>query len=141
MEVYGGEAFPAANPFAVRRRSTRRIAARLAGLGFVLASIGQTHAAGSAEFAVRMTAGEFFFAPREVTALPGKVTFSLRNGGEIEHNFVIETTGGKRVAEIAVIEPGQTLETAATLSAGTYTIYCSLPGHRDAGMVATLSAR
>jgi uncharacterized cupredoxin-like copper-binding protein len=40
--------------------------------------------------------------------------------------------------EIPYIEPGQTLETTVTLQPGTYTIYCSLPGRRDAGMIATL---
>lgn len=136
----GGEAFPAANPLAVSPKRTGRIVAPFVGLALVLGGAGQTQTAGSPEFAVRMTAGEFFFAPRQVTALPGTVTFTLRNGGAIEHDFVVETPGGARVAEIPVIEPGQTLETTATLAAGTYTIYCSLPGHREAGMVATLSA-
>jgi hypothetical protein len=36
------------------------------------------------------------------------------------------------------IEPGQTRRVTASLPAGIYTIYCSLPGHRDAGMAATL---
>lgn len=140
-KFYAGQAIPAANPCAVSRRATGRIAARIVGLALIVGGVGQVQTAVSAEFAVRMTAGEFFFAPREVSALPGKVTFTLRNGGAIEHSFVVETPGGARVAEIPVIEPGQTLTTTATLAAGAYTIYCSLPGHREAGMVATLSAR
>lgn len=141
MEVYRGELIPAANPSAVHWCATRRIVSRAAGLVLLFGVLGQTQQADSEEFAVRMTAGEFFFAPRQVSAATGTVTFTLRNGGAIEHDFVVETPGGARVAEIPVIEPGQTLETTATLAAGTYTIYCSLPGHREAGMVATLSAR
>ncbi len=86
-------------------------------------------------------AGEFFFAPKEVSAAPGELTFTIKNSGAIEHNFVVENSGGRRLAEIPVIEPGQTLEATATISAGTFTIYCSLPGHREAGMVARLSVR
>ncbi len=95
----------------------------------------------SAETAVRMTAGEFFFAPREVAASPGAVTVVVRNDGAIEHNVVLAGTGGKSVAEVAVIEPGQTAEIRTAIHEGTYTIYCSLPGHREAGMVATLTVR
>ncbi|HEX4836013.1 MAG TPA: cupredoxin domain-containing protein [bacterium] len=95
----------------------------------------------SAETAVRITAGEFFFAPREVAASPGAVTVVVRNEGAIEHNVVLAGTGGKSVAEVAVIEPGQTAEIKTAIHEGTYTIYCSLPGHREAGMVATLTVR
>lgn len=95
----------------------------------------------SAETAVRITAGEFFFVPREVAASPGAVTVVVRNEGAIEHNVVLAGTGGKSVAEVAVIEPGQTAEIKTAIHEGTYTIYCSLPGHREAGMVATLTVR
>jgi uncharacterized cupredoxin-like copper-binding protein len=91
--------------------------------------------------AVPLMAGEFFFAPKEVSVAPGETTFTVQNGGAIEHNFVVENAGGKHLAEIPVIEPGQTLETKATIPSGIYTIYCGLPGHREAGMVATLSVR
>lgn len=69
------------------------------------------------------------------------MTFAVRNDRAIEHNFIVEGAGAKRIADIPVIEPGQALEATATVPRGAYTIYCSLPGHREAGMVATLSVR
>ena len=94
-----------------------------------------------ARLSVRLIASEFRFDPREATAAPGEITFLVKNQGAIEHNFVLENSARKTVAEIPIIEPGQALEIQAAVQAGTYTMYCSLPGHRDAGMVATLRVR
>ncbi len=96
---------------------------------------------GAGAAAVRLSAKEFLFAPKEVTAPPGEVTFVVKNEGAIEHNFVLEDQAKKKAAEIPILEPSQTLEVKATLQPGTYVIYCSLPGHRDAGMAASLTVR
>ena len=87
---------------------------------------------------IELKAREFLYEPKEVTAPPGTVVFAVRNEGAIEHNFVVEDAAGKKMVEIAVIEPGATAEVPATLSPGAYTIVCTLPGHRQAGMVAAL---
>lgn len=85
-----------------------------------------------------MSAKEFLYEPKEVTAPAGEVTFVIKNEGAIEHNFVIEGSARKKLAEIAVIEPGTTAEVKTTLSPGAYTVVCTLPGHREAGMIAAL---
>jgi uncharacterized cupredoxin-like copper-binding protein len=85
-----------------------------------------------------LIAKEFLFDPKDITVGTGEIAFVVKNQGTIEHNLVLEVPGGKTVAQIAIIEPGQTRRVTASLPAGTYTFYCSLPGHRDAGMVATL---
>ena len=96
------------------------------------------HSGSSASRFVGLIAKEFFFDPNGVTVKSGEIAFVVKNRGTIEHNFVLEGPGGTIIAQIAVIEPGQTGEVKAIVPADTYTIYCSLPGHRDAGMVATL---
>jgi uncharacterized cupredoxin-like copper-binding protein len=88
--------------------------------------------------AVTFRATEFLYKPGEGTAHAGEVLFVVRNEGAIEHNFVIQSAAKKNVAEIAIIEPGTTTEVRAAVAPGTYTIFCTLPGHREAGMVATL---
>ena len=93
----------------------------------------------AAQAAVALKAREFLYEPKALTAPPGAVVFVVRNEGAIEHNFVLEDAVAKKVVEIAVIEPGATAEVAATLFPGAYTIVCTLPGHRQAGMVATLT--
>lgn len=92
----------------------------------------------AAQATVELRAREFLYEPKEVTTPPGAVVFVVRNEGAIEHNFVLDDAIGKKVAEIPVIEPGATAEVTATLAPGAYTIVCTLPGHRQAGMVATL---
>jgi|AmaraimetFIIA100_FD_contig_71_2317566_length_2439_multi_6_in_0_out_0_2 uncharacterized cupredoxin-like copper-binding protein len=90
---------------------------------------------------IRLVAEEFRFTPKEVTIPTGDIAFAVTNQGEIEHNLAVEDPGGKRVVQIAIIEPGETKSITASLPAGTYVIYCTLPGHREAGMAATLRVR
>ncbi|HLW49021.1 MAG TPA: plastocyanin/azurin family copper-binding protein [bacterium] len=90
---------------------------------------------------IQLTAREWRYEPKDVSSVSGDVVFNVKNGGLIEHNFVIEDQAHNKRAEIPYIEPGQTLAAIVTLPPGTYTIYCSLPGHRDVGMVATLQLK
>jgi uncharacterized cupredoxin-like copper-binding protein len=64
----------------------------------------------------------------------GVVTFVVKNAGNIAHNLTIQ--GGKHTATIG---PGKTAKLTVTLKKGTYTLYCSVPGHRQLGMVTKLS--
>ncbi len=123
-----------------------RTAAALRGLFVAIAATGigaawlrppNVHAAAEVKIAAR----EFLYLPKDLSAAPGEVTFVVTNEGVIEHNFVVEDAAKTATAVIPIIEPGQTLQISATLRPGTYTIYCSLPGHREAGMVAALKTR
>jgi uncharacterized cupredoxin-like copper-binding protein len=83
-------------------------------------------------------AREFAFEPKELTVRPGEITFVVRNVGAIEHNFVIQDGARRTIGEIAVIPPGTAEEVRVILRVGTYQMVCTLPGHKDAGMVGTL---
>jgi uncharacterized cupredoxin-like copper-binding protein len=87
---------------------------------------------------VGLIAREFLFDPNGVSVGTGEIAFVVKNQGVIEHNLALEVPGGKTQTLIAIIEPGQIGKATVSLRAGLYTIYCSLPGHRDAGMAATL---
>ena len=78
----------------------------------------------------------FEFADRELT--PGSYTFRLRNEGNAPHNLVVS---GPEVddASTEVIGSGETSEVTVALLPGTYKIYCSVPGHEDAGMVTEIT--
>jgi uncharacterized cupredoxin-like copper-binding protein len=121
----------------IRRSGIVRVLGGVAALAALVAVtwLGQ---GGAAAPAVTFRATEFLYKPGQGTAHAGEVVFVVRNEGAIEHNFVIQNAAKKNVAEIAVIEPGTSTEVRAAVAAGTYTIFCSLPGHREAGMVATL---
>lgn len=74
-------------------------------------------------------------APSEIPT--GDVAFEMVNEGQILHNLVVEELGDELIAEA---EGGETDTGTATLDAGEYTVYCDVPGHREAGMVTTVTA-
>ena len=76
------------------------------------------------------------FEPTELEAEAGEIAIELTSGPAVEHNVVIEQ-GDELVVEAAA---GQTNVGTVELDAGTYTFYCSIPGHRTAGMEGTLTA-
>jgi uncharacterized cupredoxin-like copper-binding protein len=90
---------------------------------------------------VKVIAREFAYEPKEIAARSGEIVFSVMNAGAIEHNFLIDDPAKKTVAKIAVISPGETDQVRVTLRAGSYAVYCDLPGHREAGMAAPLRVR
>jgi len=80
---------------------------------------------------------ELKFDKTELTSKPGKVTIDFDNPSSIPHNVEIETEGGEVLGgteTIASTEEKATVE----LEPGTYTFFCSVPGHREAGMEGTL---
>ena len=92
-----------------------------------------------ADSVIDVVASEFKFQPTDITAEEGVVTFIVRNAGVIEHNFVVELPSGEAVARIPNIEVGKTEQVSAALAPGSYRTVCALPGHKEAGMVGTLS--
>ena len=77
--------------------------------------------------------------PAVKTLAPGNYTFKAQNIGKIPHDLTIEgpkLTGGKKTA---LIKPGGTATLTVTLDKGSYTLYCSVPGHRAAGMSAKIA--
>jgi plastocyanin len=79
------------------------------------------------------------FDKKDLSASAGKVTIDFDNPSAIPHNVVIEEDG-KEFASFEPITESKKSETA-DLEAGTYTFYCSVPGHREAGMEGTLTVK
>lgn len=75
--------------------------------------------------------------PASVPA-PGKVTFVVKNAGKIQHDLAVQGPGVSASSKTPLISPGGTAKLTVSLAAGTYTLYCTVPGHRAAGMVAKL---
>jgi plastocyanin len=70
---------------------------------------------------------------------PGKVTIDFSNPSALEHDVAIEAEG-KEIAGSELIAEGKT-SVSAKLAPGTYTFYCTVPGHREAGMEGTLTVK
>jgi plastocyanin len=79
------------------------------------------------------------FDKTSLAGKPGEVTIDFENPSAIEHDVVIEE-GGKEVAASERITEGKT-SVSADLAPGTYTFFCSVPGHAEAGMEGTLTVR
>ena len=75
----------------------------------------------------------------DLEAKAGTVTIDFDNPSPIPHNVVIEEDG-KELAGFEPIAEGKETE-SADLKPGTYTFYCSVPGHREAGMEGTLTVK
>ena len=73
----------------------------------------------------------------ETTA--GSVTVELVNESSTPHDVTIEGPDGD-VGQTETIS-GSTTTTSVDLEAGDYTFYCSVPGHREAGMEGTLTVK
>jgi uncharacterized cupredoxin-like copper-binding protein len=69
----------------------------------------------------------------------GKVTIVLTNDSSVEHDVAIEGNGVDVQSDL--VDNGGTSEASATLTAGTYTFFCTVPGHEQAGMKGTLTVR
>lgn len=95
------------------------------------ASGGQT---GGGSTAIAIEATEFQFSPKEVSASAGTKLIELRNKGSVEHDFVVDALGIK-----VHTGPGQVQSSSVELKPGKYEFYCSIPGHKEAGMVGTLT--
>jgi plastocyanin len=75
-----------------------------------------------------------------VSAPAGSDTIEFDNPASLTHDVVIEDSDGNEVARTDQIS-GSTTSTTADLKAGTYTFFCSVDSHREAGMEGTLTVK
>jgi uncharacterized cupredoxin-like copper-binding protein len=92
-------------------------------------------AATGAAKTVQVQESEFKILPASIAVPHGTVTFTVKNVGKITHDLSITGLAKKS----ALINAGGTGTLVVTLAKGTYTLYCSVPGHRQLGMKATLT--
>jgi plastocyanin len=83
---------------------------------------------------------QLLFDTNTLTAKAGKVTVDFTNDSAIAHNVTLIDSANKTLGETPTFDGG-TKSFSATLKAGTYTYYCSVPGHRQAGMQGTLTVK
>jgi plastocyanin len=81
--------------------------------------------------------GELAYTTTEATAKAGKVTVDFNNPQSLPHDVAIENSSGQTVGQTKVIAQGEA-STTVNLKPGTYHYYCTVPGHREAGMEGTL---
>jgi plastocyanin len=77
---------------------------------------------------------------KDVSASAGQVTVDFKNNESIPHDVAIEDSSGKQLGATDLVSSGSA-NTTVNLTPGTYTFFCTVPGHREAGMEGTLTVK
>ena len=82
--------------------------------------------------------GQLAYTETELTASAGDDTIEFDNPASIPHDVRIEDADGNDIGGTDEVSGDSTTATV-TLEPGTYTFFCSVDGHRAAGMEGTLT--
>ena len=83
--------------------------------------------------------GGLAFNTAAIIAAPGQLSISMKNEDAIPHNVAIKGPGVDEKGQ--VVNQGGTSTVEATLDAGEFTFYCSVPGHEAGGMKGKLTVK
>jgi manganese oxidase len=131
------------------RRSLNRLTVALVALLALVAtgcSGGAAEGGGGGEQAagspasVDVSLTEFSIAPSTLDVPIGQaINFNVTNHGTVPHTFAVDVDG--KTYDTGQIQGGVSATLAVpSLAAGTYSAYCSIPGHKDLGMTASVVA-
>jgi uncharacterized cupredoxin-like copper-binding protein len=96
--------------------------------------------AGKPQQTIKVQEKEFrIVLPALSTLTPGSYTFAVTNIGKVPHDLAVQGPGAAGQKTTPLIAPGKTANLTVALSTGSYTLYCTVAGHRAAGMVAKIS--
>ena len=85
--------------------------------------------------------GQLAYATDTLSAKAGNVTIDFKNPQALTHDVAVEDSSGKEVGKTELIAEGETTAALENLKPGTYTYFCTVPGHREAGMEGTLTVK
>jgi len=80
------------------------------------------------------------YASDTASAEAGEVTVEFDNPQPVPHDVAIETMNGEVLGQTETVAEGED-STEIELKPGTYKFFCTVPGHREAGMEGTLTVK
>jgi plastocyanin/mono/diheme cytochrome c family protein len=86
-------------------------------------------------------AGLLKFTMASLTAKAGTITFVFTNKSPLPHNLTIQQGTNGKILGATPTFVGGTHSLTVTLTPGMYTYFCSVPGHRQAGMLGMLMVK
>jgi plastocyanin len=85
--------------------------------------------------------GSLAYTTKSLSAKAGNVTIDFNNPQPLTHDVAVEDSSGKEVGKTELVAESSSTATLENLKPGTYTFFCSVPGHREAGMEGTLTVK
>jgi plastocyanin len=83
--------------------------------------------------------GGLVFDPNGLTAKPGNVTITYDNPSPVPHSIAVATSNGNVLGEVQPFAQDKQSVDLSNLAPGKYVFYCTVPGHREAGMQGDLT--
>src|SRR4029078_2385625 len=80
--------------------------------------------------------GQLAYKFKSASAKAGKVTVESKNDASVPHNIALKSGPSG-----SVVSGGGVSKFTTNLKPGSYTFYCTVPGHEQAGMKGTLTVR
>lgn len=85
--------------------------------------------------------GGLIFEPDGLEAKAGNLTITYSNPSPVQHSLAIEDADGNVLAETEIFSAGEQEVTLDDLAPGEYVYFCTVPGHREAGMEGDLTVQ
>ena len=82
--------------------------------------------------------GQLKYDTTALSAKAGAVSIDFKNASPLAHNVTVASSTGAVLGQTPTFE-GATKTLTLTLKPGVYKFYCTVPGHRAAGMEGTLT--
>jgi plastocyanin len=83
--------------------------------------------------------GSLTYSPNGLTAKPGNVDVTYTNPSPVPHSIAVATANGNVLGEVQPFTSGKQSVDLTDLKPGKYVFYCTVPGHREAGMQGNLT--
>jgi len=83
--------------------------------------------------------GGLIFEPDGLEATAGNVTITYSNPSTVQHSLAVENADGDVLGETQIFTSGEQEVTLDDLTPGAYVFFCTVPGHREAGMEGDLT--
>jgi len=94
---------------------------------------------GAAEIHIEAAPEGLAYTSQAVTIEAGETLLHFENPQDVPHDVDLEDADGKPIADMETIAGGYADVPIRDLEPGEYTFYCSVPGHREAGMEGTVT--
>jgi plastocyanin len=85
--------------------------------------------------------GALKYTTTKLNANAGLISIAFTNPSTVPHDVAVSGQGGKQLGKSATITKSNDTLVLKDVKAGSYTFYCTVPGHRQAGMQGTLTVR